>query len=60
LPCKDVNETLVAHQPEIIEHLLATRTNIFLSSEKNKTIEKPINTAVTESNKLNTSNTSQY
>jgi DNA primase len=56
LPCKDVNETLVAHQPEIIEHLLATRTNIFLASEKNKTIEKLINTTVTETNKLNTSN----
>jgi energy-coupling factor transporter ATP-binding protein EcfA2 len=56
LPCKDVNETLIAHQPEIIEHLLATRQNIFLSTEKNKTIEKPINTVVTESNKLNTSN----
>jgi DNA primase len=61
LPCKDVNETLVAHQPEIIEHLLATRQNIFLSpdsnrDEKNKIIEKPINTVVTETNKLNTSN----
>ena len=56
LPCKDVNETLVAHQPEIIEHLLATRQNIFLSSEKNKIVEKPINTTATEANKLNTSN----
>jgi DNA primase len=56
LPCKDINETLVAHQPEIIEHLLATRTNIFLSSEKNKIIEKPINATIVEANKLNTSN----
>ena len=56
LPCKDVNETLVAHQPEIIEHLLATRKNIFLSTEKNKIVEKPSNTTVTEANKLNTSN----
>jgi DNA primase len=57
LPCKDVNETLVAHQPEIIEHLLETRTNVFLSpdsnrDEKNKIVEKPINTTVTEANKL--------
>ncbi len=56
LPCKDVNETLIAHKEEIIEHLLATRTTIFLSTEKNKTIEKPIHTLVTEINKLNTSN----
>jgi DNA primase len=56
LPCKDVNETLIAHKEEIIEHLLATRTTIFLSTEKNKTIENPIHTLVRETNKLNTSN----
>ena len=56
LPCKDVNETLVAHQPEIIEHLLATRTNIFLSNEKKKEVESIVKSIVTETNKLNTSN----
>jgi len=56
LPCKDVNETLVAHQPEIIEHLLATRTNIFLSNEKKKEVESIVKLIVTETNKLNTSN----
>jgi DNA-binding MarR family transcriptional regulator len=30
LPCKDVNETFVAHEPEIFNHLLEGRTDIFL------------------------------
>lgn len=61
LPCKDVNETLVAHQPEIIEHLLATRTNIFLSSESGeppqaiiKSVEK--NNMPVVAHNLNTAN----
>jgi len=29
LPCKDVNETLIAHQPEIFLHLLEKRTFLF-------------------------------
>lgn len=67
LPCKDVNETLVAHQPEIIEHLLETRKNIFLSSGEPPQViifstEKEIPTVtglvphLREANKLNTSN----
>ena len=39
LPCKDVNETLVAHQPEILLHLLENRTNLFLSIENKKESE---------------------
>jgi DNA primase len=39
LPCKDVNETLIAHQPEIFLHLLENRTNLFLSIENKKEAE---------------------
>ncbi len=60
LPCKDVNETLIAHQPEIFLHLLENKNFLFSNEnqlkEKNTIIEKPINTNVTEANKLNTSN----
>jgi len=38
LPCKDVNETLIAHQPEIFLHLLENRT--FLFSSENQLKEK--------------------
>jgi len=34
LPCKDVNETFVAHEPEIFVHLLESRADVFLSSDK--------------------------
>jgi len=34
LPCKDVNETFVAHEPEIFIHLLEGRTDVFLSTVK--------------------------
>ncbi|HSH67251.1 MAG TPA: toprim domain-containing protein, partial [Bacteroidia bacterium] len=60
LPCKDVNETLVGHREGIFLHLLESRTDLFLSAEKstekNKIVERPINTIVEEGNKLNTSN----
>ena len=61
LPCKDVNETLQAHEPEIFTHLLETRTFIFStekSTEKEKTQSPEIVTKsiITENNKLNTSN----
>ncbi len=36
LPCKDVNETLIAHQPEIFLHLIENRTNLFLSIESSE------------------------
>lgn len=32
LPCKDVNETFVAHEPEIFAHLLESRADVFLST----------------------------
>lgn len=58
LPCKDVNETLVAHQPEIFLHLLEKR--IFLSNENKKVAESPVKSIVKEEVKpnpaLNTSN----
>ena len=38
LPCKDVNETLQAHDENIFIHLLETRLDLFFSTEK--TIEK--------------------
>lgn len=54
LPCKDVNETLIAHQPEIFLHLLENRTNLFLSIENKKEAETPIKSVVKEEVKLNT------
>ena len=61
LPCKDVNETLLAHKEEIIEHLLETRINIIFSSETGeppqaiaKSVEK--NNTPVVSHHLNTSN----
>ena len=60
LPCKDVNETLIAHQPEIFLHLLGNRTNIFLSIENKKEAEIAIKSIVKEEVKptteLNTQN----
>jgi len=40
LPCKDVNETLIAHEPQILEHLLATRSEFFPSTEEGSTENK--------------------
>ena len=59
LPCKDVNETLVAHNEEVVIHLLKERTFLFsieksVEKEKQQVIKqvvKPIPTAV---NNLNT------
>jgi DNA primase len=45
LPCKDLNETLQAHQPEIFLHLLENRTNLFLSigiKNESENIVKPV------------------
>jgi len=49
LPCKDVNETLVAHEPGIFPHLLEKRKNIFsektffLSPEKTNETKEAVN-----------------
>jgi energy-coupling factor transporter ATP-binding protein EcfA2 len=59
LPCNDVNETLVAHNEEVVIHLLKERTFLFsieksVEKEKQQVIKqvvKPIPTAV---NNLNT------
>jgi DNA primase len=66
LPCKDVNETLQAHNEDIFLHLLESRTNIFLSTEiiteKEEaklfieTTPKPMQKGNTTNNSLNTSN----
>jgi DNA primase len=64
LPCKDVNETLQAHNEDIFLHLLESRTNIFHSTEKGngqaklfiETTPKPIQKGNTANNNLNTSN----
>jgi energy-coupling factor transporter ATP-binding protein EcfA2 len=60
LPCKDVNETLIAHQPEIFLHLLENRINLFLSIENKKEAETPIKSVAKEEVKptteLNTQN----
>jgi len=54
LPCKDVNETLVAHQPEIFLHLLETRKQLLapLNLPEGDTL-KPIE------NKTHNANTQQ-
>lgn len=36
LPCKDVNETLQAHQPEIFLHLLENKSFLFSSEQSNE------------------------
>jgi DNA primase len=66
LPCKDVNETLQAHNEDIFLHLLEQRQNIFLSTEITTEKEeaklfientpKPIQKGDTVNNNLNTSN----
>jgi DNA primase len=64
LPCKDVNETLQAHNEDIFLHLLESKTNIFLSNEKEngqaklfiETEPKPIQKGNTANNSLNTLN----
>jgi DNA primase len=42
LPCKDVNETLQAHNEDIFLHLLEQRINIFLSTEKKSEVAETI------------------
>lgn len=60
LPCKDVNETLVAHKEEIFLHLLENKTVLFSTEnplkEKNTITKTAINTSIAETNKLNSSN----
>jgi DNA primase len=60
LPCKDVNETLLAHSEEIFLHLLESRSNLFLSIETKKAAEIPLKSVVKEEVKpnaeLNTNN----
>lgn len=54
---EDINSLIVSHEPEILTHLIESRTILFSSNEKEKsapeTIELPIITTV---GKLNTSN----
>ncbi|MDD2412558.1 MAG: CHC2 zinc finger domain-containing protein [Bacteroidales bacterium] len=45
LPCKDVNETLLAHQPEVFTHLIENR--IFLFSNENQSIENKNTSLIT-------------
>jgi len=55
LPCKDVNETLIAHQPEIFLHLLENKTFLFSNEkEKNQSSELPVKSTVKEEVKPNT------
>jgi len=55
LPCKDVNETLVAHQPEIFLHLLENRTFLF-SNESVEPTQTSINNKPALAQGLNTKN----
>ncbi len=55
LPCKDVNETLVAHEPEIFIHLLDKR--IFLEEKKEEREKKKENqNEIKNENNLDTKN----
>jgi DNA primase len=67
LPCKDINETLIAHAPEVFTQLLNERTILFSPEEQNNTsnekknseIIKPSESTVnvsTKDNLLNSSN----
>ena len=59
LPCKDVNETLIAHQPEIFLHLIENKTFLFsnekpIEKEKIQSSEMPVKSVVKEEAKPNT------
>ncbi len=56
LPCKDVNETLQAHNEEIFTHLINERQFLFSNEKENKTPEPAIKLSAT---KLNTNNPEQ-
>jgi len=62
LPCKDVNETLIAHNEDVFAHLLETRKNLFSFSTEKENIEPTQNTELSklsqpkELSKLNTQN----
>ncbi|OYU84369.1 MAG: hypothetical protein CFE24_07115 [Flavobacterium sp. BFFFF2] len=42
LPCKDVNETLQAHEPEVFLHLLEQRTFLFSNENPDEKKEMPL------------------
>lgn len=56
LPCKDVNETLQAHNEEIFIHLINERNFLFSNEKKNQFFQQSIKLSTT---KLNTSNPEQ-
>ncbi len=56
LPCKDVNETLQAHNEEIFMHLINERQFLFSNENKNQSVEQPIKLSAT---RLNTNNPEQ-
>lgn len=56
MPCKDVNETLQAHNEEIFMHLLNERQFLFSNENKNQSVEQPIKLSAT---RLNTNNPEQ-
>jgi DNA primase len=52
---EDINSLTISHEPEILNHLINERVNLFLSPEETLNIETPINTISTTS-KLDTKN----
>lgn len=56
LPCKDVNETLQAHNEEIFTHLINERHFLFSTEKENQSVQLPIKLSAT---RLNTKNPEQ-
>jgi DNA primase/ABC-type dipeptide/oligopeptide/nickel transport system ATPase component len=62
LPCKDVNETLIAHNEDVFTHLLEKRINLFSFSNEKENTDPTQNTELSklsqpkELSKLNTQN----
>jgi DNA primase len=55
LPCKDVNETLTAHNESIFMHLLSDRKNIVEPIQKDESIESNKKTQTASNEKISTS-----
>ncbi len=59
LPCKDVNETFISHEPEVFTHLLNERTLLFSNEKNNKPTETISTSTQQQINTLNTTNQSK-
>jgi DNA primase len=54
LPCKDVNETLIAHNEDVFTHLLETRKNLFSFSTESTAPAPSLTNSIVQQASLNT------